>query len=126
MGRFKKVLFLFLALLLPIAVFVFLKSFGKNEFAVKPLFQETVESSVNCKSVSYKVPYFVHDSVLSQVGWINTDSITLLILKDGSTENKNHKSTLVDRIITEISSKSFHVVYLSEQMNDSITNSDNN
>jgi hypothetical protein len=34
-----KIIFLFVALLLPACIFVFLKIFGKNEFAVEPLFQ---------------------------------------------------------------------------------------
>jgi hypothetical protein len=34
-----KIIFLFVALLLPACIFVFLKIFGKNEFAVAPLFQ---------------------------------------------------------------------------------------
>ena len=34
----KKTVFLFLALILPICIFLFLKFFGKNEFAVEPLY----------------------------------------------------------------------------------------
>ena len=34
----KKTLFLFLALVLPIGIFLFLKFFGRNEFSVEPLY----------------------------------------------------------------------------------------
>jgi hypothetical protein len=61
----KKVLFLFLALLLPICVFLFLKIFGKNEFQVKPLFQEVLpELSMECLPV--KLPYRLSAAVVAE------------------------------------------------------------
>lgn len=122
MGWFKKAFFLFLALLLPIAVFVFLKLFGKNEFTVKPLFQESVESATDCKSFVYKAPYFLHDSVLNQVGWLKDDSLTVFIFNSIPEKDHREYSIQVDRIFTELSSKNFHIVYLSERMKGGATN----
>src|SRR5882672_9775545 len=78
----KKVIFLFLALLLPIAVFIFLKSFGKNEFAVQPLFQDSVSVPIGCSSFSYPVPYVTPDTVLAQVFHEINDSLALLVFDD--------------------------------------------
>jgi hypothetical protein len=76
--NFKKILFLFLALLLPIVVFLFLKSFGKNEFAVEPLFQTEIERKSDCPS-HYEIPYVVSDSALTKLAWTENDSLTLII-----------------------------------------------
>jgi hypothetical protein len=62
----KKILFLFLALLLPIGVFFFLKIFGKNEFAVKPLFQDELpEGFADCQAVH--LPYKIDDPILRTI-----------------------------------------------------------
>jgi hypothetical protein len=59
----KKILFLFLAFLLPICVFLFLRIFGKNEFAVEPLYQDVMpEVSSNCPPVS--LPYRLSKSIV--------------------------------------------------------------
>lgn len=84
--NFKKILFLSLALLLPIAVFLFLKSFGKNEFAVEPLFQQSVDMPANC-DFEFKAPYVVNDSILNKIKWSERDSLTLLIF-DKSTDKR--------------------------------------
>jgi hypothetical protein len=65
----KKVIYLFLALLLPALIFVFLKYFGKNEFDIPVLYQNGVpEASSECQLTSTS-QYFVHDSVLSKWNW---------------------------------------------------------
>ncbi|MFZ1808763.1 MAG: hypothetical protein WAU36_16150 [Cyclobacteriaceae bacterium] len=54
----RKGLLLFLALLLPIIIFVFLHFFGKNEFDVPVLYQTAEELPANCElevSFPYKV-----------------------------------------------------------------------
>jgi hypothetical protein len=74
----KKVLFLFLALLLPACVFVFLKMFGKNEFEVPLLHQEgTIEPSPEC-NFNYATPYTISDSVMSRVETEGSASLYLL------------------------------------------------
>jgi hypothetical protein len=63
----KKALFLFLALLLPVGIFIFLKVFGKNEFDVPAFYQDKAPIvSASCKH-NYQFPYRVADSVLSRL-----------------------------------------------------------
>lgn len=72
----KKIIFLFLALLLPGCIFLFLKIFGKNEFAVEPLFQtEAPALPAHCSKTS--APYVVPVSMMK--GLIQeTDSLALV------------------------------------------------
>lgn len=71
----KKVTILFLALLFPVAIFIFLKMFGKNEFQVPALYQEgSISAPRNC-SAPYSVPYFVADSLFSVLGMNRNDSL---------------------------------------------------
>lgn len=57
----RKIFYLVAALALPIAIFLFLKFFGKNEFSVEPLYQEYIPST-GCR-YAYDLPYVVPDSV---------------------------------------------------------------
>ncbi len=81
----KKLIYLFLALLMPIGVFVFLRLFGKNEFTI-PTYYETgvTESPASC-GYQYTVPYTVPDSVLKKMGKHETETITLLIADTSAT-----------------------------------------
>ncbi|HRK54719.1 MAG TPA: hypothetical protein PK185_12445 [Cyclobacteriaceae bacterium] len=54
----RKGLLLFLALLLPVIIFLFLHSFGKNEFEVPILFQTAEELPANC-GLEASLPYQV-------------------------------------------------------------------
>jgi hypothetical protein len=109
MGGFKKILFLFLALLLPVVVFVFLKLFGQNEFAVQPLFQEAVEPPQACTSFVYKTPYTISDSILTKLGWNSQDSVTLFIFDDKIRENRIETLGQIERITQEFSSEKISV-----------------
>lgn len=60
----KKILFLFLALLLPVSIFVFLKLFGKNEFDVPAFYQDKAPIAKSGCDYRYGVPYHVADSLL--------------------------------------------------------------
>lgn len=59
----KKALFLFLALLLPVCIFLFLKIFGKNEFNVPALHQKEVIAPTGC-NLEYTAPYVLADSTM--------------------------------------------------------------
>jgi hypothetical protein len=64
----KKTVYLFLALLLPGIIFVFLKYFGKNEFAIPVYYQNGIDSvSVICGG-DYAKPYLLPDSILQSIG----------------------------------------------------------
>ena len=84
MKNAKKAFLLFLALLMPAVIFIFLKTFGKNEFDVTPLFQTEVIAAGEC-NLKYVTPYRVADStrVRLQVG----DSLTCLWYKAPETPN---------------------------------------
>lgn len=84
-GTKKKSVFLFLALLLPILIFLFLKFFGKNEFAVRPLFQDAApEAQAGCRPVG--IPYHIPDSVFSTLTF---ERDTLLLLWFGDLKDSN-------------------------------------
>jgi hypothetical protein len=57
-----KVFFLFLAFVLPIGIFIFLKLFGRNEFDVAPLYVTEAPPQVPGCAVAGK-PYHVPDSI---------------------------------------------------------------
>lgn len=98
----KKILFLFLALLLPVLIFIFLKSFGKNEFTVPPLFEKAVEAShAECASLGYTVPYVVNDSALTRLTWGNNDSLTLVVFDDTLRGNPKNNTIQIVRFLNE-------------------------
>lgn len=71
----KKLVFLTLALLLPVAVFVFLKIFGRNEFTVPVMYQEgMIDAPANC-GFTYEAPYLVPDSLVSGLNLRDRDSV---------------------------------------------------
>jgi hypothetical protein len=59
----KKLIFLFVALLLPGLVYTFLKMFGSNTFAVAPLFQDEVIIPAGCRKV--RAPYHLPGQVFA-------------------------------------------------------------
>lgn len=89
----KKTLFLFLALLLPVAVFLFLKIFGRNEFDVPVLHQDSIPSiSPDCH-FRYSTPYRIPDSVMTRMA--NGGDSLVVVYFDGS------RSTVMKRISVE-------------------------
>ncbi|HEY9006492.1 MAG TPA: hypothetical protein VIM75_10170 [Ohtaekwangia sp.] len=91
-----KAILLFLAFLLPILIFLFLKYFGKNEFAVAPLFvTEMPEMQSGCGPVT--LPYHVQDSVLAALPW-KQDSLILIVFGQPDKE----ATTQLKRIAEEV------------------------
>jgi hypothetical protein len=91
----QKALFLFLALILPICIFIFLKLFGKNEFAVQPLYSDTYPDSGDCK-ISVTLPYSIPDSVSRQLP-LSKDSLVLIVFGEMNVDATNQ----LKRIETE-------------------------
>ena len=76
----KKLIFLFVAFLLPGLIYTFLKVFGSNSFYVVPLFQTEVSVPVGCPEV--KTPYLIPQHVLSSlIPAGNKDSLFLVFYK---------------------------------------------
>jgi hypothetical protein len=92
----KKLIYLFLALLLPGCIFVFLKLFGKNEFAVQPLYESVAPTLPNeCQPVT--LPYLIPDSIGRTINSKN-DSLVLVLFGDLSAEGKSQ----LDRVKEEL------------------------
>ena len=71
----KKLIFLTLALLLPVAIFIFLKIFGRNEFNVPLMHQEGhIDRPDNC-DFTYSSPYTVPDSLMDLLDLKTADSL---------------------------------------------------
>jgi hypothetical protein len=80
----KKII-LFVALPLPVLVFIFLKLFGKNEFEVPVYWSEGVNVA-GC--ISRSAPYILPDSALNAWGW-KGDKATLIVLNEGGGVKQN-------------------------------------
>ncbi|MBS1977723.1 MAG: hypothetical protein JST46_10155 [Bacteroidetes bacterium] len=59
----RKFIYLFLALLFPTLIFIFLKYEGRNEFNIPVFYENGVEAGEGC-GYNYGKPYVVSDSVL--------------------------------------------------------------
>ncbi|WP_276370364.1 hypothetical protein [Chryseolinea sp. H1M3-3] len=89
--KVKKIVLLFLALLFPACVFVFLKFFGKNEFNVPPLYTDVYPEGVSECGVNITLPYHIPDSVMSSLQ-LSADSLTLIHFGELNTESRNQLS----------------------------------
>lgn len=86
----KKLLYLFLALLLPGLVFVFLKYAGKNEFNVPVYYGEGVEDPSKDCNRDYPVPYLIPDIMLRAANDNNPEVYVLVFpVKEMNTETVN-------------------------------------
>ena len=84
----KKIVYLFLALLLPGLVFLFLKKFGKNEFALPTYYQHGVDSLNTICGTVYAQPYQLPDSVLQKTGWQQRPASLFVFQKDAMTDKE--------------------------------------
>jgi len=92
-----KVLFLFLALVLPICVFLFLKFFGRNEYDVKPLFWDSPPTAGDsCQAVS--VPYVVDDSIRNQLLFENDSLVIISFHNDADINAANQIKRIKDEV----------------------------
>lgn len=74
----KKLIFLTLALLFPVAIFVFLKIFGRNEFTVPLMHQDgKIDAPQNC-DFNYSSPYTTPDSLIDILNPKTQDSLYVL------------------------------------------------
>lgn len=73
--KIKQLVFLFVALLLPVAIFIFLKVFGKNEFNVAPMFTTEAPSLPGDCQREAAVPYTV-DLLAMKKASIEVDSLS--------------------------------------------------
>ncbi|MFN8890711.1 MAG: hypothetical protein ACK5WF_24845 [Cyclobacteriaceae bacterium] len=105
----RKNLFLSIALLLPVLVFVFLKFFGKNKFDIPVFHEDRVEVSGNCDQ-TYAVPYRVPRESLLALHAVEGDP-TVVVFYNLVGENKT-------RLDNEMSSKKMNLILASGLMNE--------
>jgi hypothetical protein len=111
----KKTIVLLLSLLLPVAIFIFLKSFGRNEFKVEPLFQETIPVTASGCAFEYVTPYSVPDSVLQHFN-LQTDSLILIVFDDSIQDNRKRNFAQLARVFTETSIRKVYFLSASDSL----------
>jgi hypothetical protein len=84
----KKTIFLFVALLLPGCIFVFLKYFGENKFDVAPLYTEEYPIGAEACGIKITLPYKVPDSIQSK---FNNQSKAYTLIHIGSVTADSEK-----------------------------------
>lgn len=100
----RKFIYLFLALLLPGLVFLFLKKFGKNEFAIPTFYQHGIDSLNAICGTRYAEPYQLPDSVLQMTGWEGRPA-SIFLFQKGVLANNDFK-----RVLDSFGQKEFQVV----------------
>ncbi len=109
----KKALLLFVAFLLPVLIYLFLKSFGKNEFDVPVLFADSVSAPASCSDIQYKTPYQVSDSIVRTFQWDSTSAFTVIVFGSYSKEEQHERSIQVARLMTEFKDEALGIVQIS-------------
>ena len=84
----KKSILLFLALLFPACIFVFLKFFGKNEFVVPPLYTEGYPDGMKECGVSITLPYHIPEPVKLSL-LLSQDSLVLVHFGELTPDSQN-------------------------------------
>lgn len=110
MAKYKKVIFLFLALFFPVCIFLFLKFFGKNEFDVPALYNDAYPENISDCGIAIALPYRIPDSVQSALV-LSQERMTLIHF---GTMSPNEEK-IVDRIKQEHGGKVL-VKYLSDTL----------
>lgn len=78
----KKPILLFLALLLPACIFIFLKKFGKNEFDVPAFYQTEKPQAPDGCSFTYSAPFLVSDTLMSKLRSSGAKAFYLVVYAD--------------------------------------------
>jgi protein SCO1/2 len=84
----KKPILLFIALLLPGCIFVFLKFFGENKFDVVPLYTEEYPVGAADCGIGITLPYSVPDSIQLK---FNSDSKPFTLIHIGNITDDSDK-----------------------------------
>lgn len=75
----RKFIYLFLALVLPGLIFIFLKKFGKNEFTIPVYFEHGIEPDSIC-SLKVEGVYTIPDSVFARIGLDKKSSARIVVV----------------------------------------------
>jgi protein SCO1/2 len=96
----KKLLYLFLALLLPALIFVFLKYAGKNEFNIPVYFEQGVAKVPSGCGRSYAAPYLLDED--NWVGQARADA-NVVVFPDTGTDFARIEAALLDEFGADVS-----------------------
>ena len=107
----KRYIYLFLALLLPGLVFLFLKFFGENKFDIPVYYQHGVSDSINNCRVKTSVQYSLPDSVLEILKWKNDAPLLGVELEEDEIKS-------VHQILTDIGARRIQLVSLNSMKYD--------
>jgi hypothetical protein len=100
MMKQKKTIFLFLALILPICIFLFLKFFGRNEFAVQPLYVDVYpEIQEGCIAITM-LPYDIPDSIRMQLP-LTKDSLVIVFFGEMNYDAANQVKRIREQFIND-------------------------
>lgn len=100
MKQTTKVIFLVLAFVFPVCIFVFLKMFGRNEFDVPPLYAtEPPKQLQGCDHVP-SLPYVVPDTVQRGYG-LSADSLTVIFFGTLSGEELNQFDRVKEQTVAD-------------------------
>lgn len=100
MKNLTKTILLFSALLLPALIFLFLRQFGQNEFAVAPLYATEQPPVVEGCPRVVDVPYRIRED-LQQKYRIKADSLTVIFFGALNGEAANQYARVSDEIANE-------------------------
>jgi len=117
--KLKKIVFLFLALLFPICIFIFLKLFGKNEFAVAPLYTDIYPEGVESCGTRITLPYSIPDSVQAQLK-LKEDSLTLLQVGESKGESEKQLNRVENEFGDQLQLKTFPSTSESSKLKDCV------
>lgn len=112
----RKGLFLFLALLLPVLIFLFLRFFGKNEFAI-PVYNldASVDAPTDC-GIDYSFPYAVPNT-----SHIPLEGISVVFFMDGLGVNELRESNFeLTRLNSELGGRGIKLIKIHSTPKDSI------
>lgn len=84
----RKSIYLIIALVLPVAIFVFLKLTGKNQFDIPIYYESGIDSLSSVCGHDYSRPYTLPDSILNKVGWKEKGCSIFLLGKSNELELK--------------------------------------
>lgn len=85
---------LFVILVFPVLIYLFLQSFGKNKFAIPVYYEQGVVAKDGCPPFSNEQPYLVDDAAVSQLLGANQQAKGVSIYEIGNKDTESLKNNL--------------------------------
>jgi hypothetical protein len=114
--KLQQLILLFVALLLPIVIFVFLRTFGKNEFTVPPMFADTIPDLPEYCDGRKTLPYAIDAENLASLR-IDIDSLACISFSSaeerlGRVKEEFANDPLAFHRVTESNDQKRHCIFL--------------